>query len=162
MERNNLLQPIVIFIASAFFILGCSDKTIFDSSYEVDELAWDFNKTLSYNIPIEDSLQPYDLMLNLKYRKTYPYRNIYFFVDVEAPSKTNYRDTIECILETPLGYSLGKVADDEVELELMYRYNIHFPEIGLYNIRIQHAMRDTLLKGIKSVGVKLRKHIEEN
>ncbi len=158
--KNSLGKTYVILAVSVLLFSGCSNKTYFDSTTSVDESGWDFSNILSYDIPIQDTIEHYDLILSLEYQKNYPYRNIFFFVDVEAPSKATYRDTIECLLGTPSGYLLGEESGDAINQDLIYRQNIHFPQKGIYKIRVQHAMRDTLLHGFRSVGIKLLEHSE--
>ncbi len=160
--KSRLLGLFLIAGALAVSVSGCSKGVVLDSSHQIDEKAWNFNEVLTYDVPIQDSTERYNLLLNLRYKKNYPYRNIFFFVDVKSPSQIAYRDTIECILGTPSGYYLGDESDDEVELDLIYKQNIYFPEKGTYKIYIQHAMRDTVLKGFKELGIRLQKYTDNN
>ena len=143
------------------FLLSCSNSTLYKQDYTVDESGWDYKDTLEYQFDIHDTLQSYNLLINLKYRDTYAYSNLYFFVDVIDPQNQKYRDTIECIMATPQGRWLGKQSGDYIEHRFLYRYNVNFPKSGQYRIYLQQAMRDTLLKKISSVGIELQKFKEK-
>ncbi len=139
---------------------SCSNTTVYEQDFDVDETAWHYNDTLSFNFEIENPNQNYNLLINLKYLKTYKYRNIFFFVDVIAPENQIYRDTIECIMASPTGKWLGKSSGDYIQHQFMYRYNVNFPEKGTYRINIQQAMRDSLLPKISKLGLELQKFVE--
>lgn len=150
----------VILVILAVFFWSCSNKTFFKEAIEVDEKGWDLKKVLDFNFSIEDNKQDYTLILNLKHLESYSYNNIFFFVDVIDPNKKVQRDTIQCFLSMSTGKMLGDVSGDEVELQLIYRPKVNFPVKGAYQIKIQHAMRDTLLKKMSSIGIELREFEE--
>ena len=144
----------------AVFLFSCSSKTVFEKAVEVEEKGWHYKNILDYQFSIENSQQDFTLFLNLEYLKSYAYSNIIFFVDVIDPNEGVLRDTIECILSTPTGKMLGDVSGDEVDHQFVYRPRVNFPVKGEYQIKIQHAMRDTLLKKMNSVGIELREFEE--
>jgi len=150
----KIIVPIVLFIVILF--TACSPSAIYKEDFDVDENGWNYTDTLSYQFDILNEHENYNLLINLKYNKSYKYNNIFFFVDIEAPNLQNYRDTIECIMANPSGRWLGKISGDYVEHQFMYRYKVNFPEKGNYRVKIQQAMRDSLLKKIASVGIELR------
>ena len=135
---------------------ACSNPTVYKKTLKVDEKGWDFRDTLNYKFDIQSPNQNYNLLINLKYLNTYAYSNLYFFVDVVDPQKQKYRDTIECIMATPSGRWMGKASGDYIEHKFIYRYKVNFPKKGEYQIKLQHGMRDTLLKKISEVGIELQ------
>ncbi len=139
---------------------SCSNSTIYKQDIKVDEQGWDYKNQLIYDLEFDDTHQSYNLILNLKFLKSYSYNNILFFVDVVDPDKTTLRDTIECPMAWPSGKWMGESSGDYIEQQLLYRPNIHFPIQGTYQVKIQQAMRDTLLKKISSIGIELQE-VEE-
>lgn len=153
------MRYIILVILAASF-LSCSNKPFFKEAVEVEEKGWDLKEVLDFNFTIEDETQDYTLILNLKHLKSYAYNNVFFFVDVIDPNKKVLRDTIQCFLSSPTGKILGDVSGDHVALKLIYNPKVNFPVKGAYQIKIQHAMRDTLLKRINSVGIELKEFDE--
>ncbi|MBN2669681.1 MAG: gliding motility lipoprotein GldH [Bacteroidales bacterium] len=144
-----------IFAALVLIFWSCSDNSIFKTQRVIDKKGWQIADTIRFNLPIQDASKPYNLLLDLNYKRLYPYQNIFLFVDVESPDNKTYRDTIECILSTPNGHSLGKINGENVKQELVYRYNIKFDLQGTYKITLQQAMRDSVLPFFNSIGLKL-------
>ena len=138
--------------------LSCTKSAVYEKVYTVDEKAWDYKDTLVFGFDIHDVKESYNLIVDLKYKKTYSYSNLFFFVDIVDPKNTVKKDTIECFLALPNGKWLGKQSGDYVEQQLILRHNVSFPLEGHYNIVFRHAMRDTLLKKVAEVGLELHKY----
>lgn len=150
MKKKILLA---LFIASIFY--SCINSSIYKANIEVNQNGWNYHDHLKYEFNIEDIQNNYNLLINLNFLKTYKYNNLFFFVDVKDPENKTYRDTIECILAIPNGKWIGNISGDLVSQQLTYRYNVNFPIKGQYKIEIQHAMRDSLLRNVTSVGLEL-------
>ncbi len=159
-KKSKLSCLLLIGFFSA--LLGaCTRSAVYEKSVSIHSEGWHFDSVAQFDVPIEDSLTKYNLILDLSYKNAYPYRNIFFFVDVTDPHHQTFRDTIDCFLSSPKGYSFGKKKGENIEQQLMYRYNSFFPNKGTYTFKFQHAMRDTLLKGFNSLGLKLVEFSEE-
>lgn len=139
---------------------SCSNNAVYKQDFDVNEDGWDYKDSLIFNFDNENPNQNYNLLLNLKYSKTYSYNNIFFFVDIIDSENQVNRDTIECFMANPQGKWLGKSAGDFIEHQFMYRYNVYLPVKGEYQIIIQQAMRDTLLRKVSSVGIELQEFKE--
>jgi len=150
-------------VLSLFFVLllfSCSDSTVYEKTYMLNDSGWDYKDKLEFKFNVKDSKQNYNLLINLKYKKTYPYSNLYFFVDIIDPLKKLKKDTIEYFMATSSGKWLGESSGEYINQQSAYRYNINFPEAGEYTIVLQHAMRDSLLKKISEVGMELQESQE--
>ena len=53
------------------------------------------------------------------------------------------------------GKWLGRGAGDIRELTIPFKSNVYFPEKGEYHFRVIQGMRDTILKGVYDVGMKI-------
>ena len=146
-------------LLSVLLFFSCSNKTVFEQKFLVEEDGWNLQDSLKYQFDTDDVKQNYNLLINLKYKKTYSYSNIFFFVDVIDPEKETLRDTIECVMAMPSGKWLGRNSGDYIEQQLVYRYKVNFPKEGQYQIILQHAMRDSLLKKVSSVGLELQEFV---
>ena len=138
-------------------LYSCSDDSIYKQSFPINEKAWNYHDTLSFNLDIQQNKQAYNLIINLEHKDTYKYKNIFFFVDIIGPTKT-YRDTIECIMANTKGRWLASNNGDKFTHHFMYRHNTVFPEKGHYTIVLEQAMRDTSLQAITAIGLELIKY----
>ena len=154
------MRYLLIFLASAI-LWSCSNSTVYEKTYTVDEKAWNYNDTLLFEFDIEDVNEKYNLIVDLKYKNTYSYSNLFFFIDIKDPENNEKKDTIECFLALPNGKWLGKESGDYIKQQLFLRHNVSFPTKGRYSIVLRHAMRDTLLKKVSEVGLELHKYSEK-
>ena len=154
------MKYLLIFLAS-IILWSCSEPAVYEKTYSVDENAWNYNDTLLFEFDINNINEKYNLIVDLKYKNTYSYSNLFFFVDIKDPENIIKKDTIECFLALPNGKWLGKESGDYIEQQLLLKYNVNFPKKGHYSIMFKHAMRDTLLKKVSKVGLELHKYSEK-
>ena len=67
------------------------------------------------------------------------------------------QDTLEYNLADEYGKWLGTGSGAIKELQVSYKQAIHFPDSGVYQVRIRQGMRDSVLTGINNVGVRVEK-----
>lgn len=108
-----------------------------------------------YSCPVEDTISLYNIELSLRTSTDYPYRNIYLFVITTFPSGTAVTDTLHAMVTDEKGKWRGKGTGDVRELTIPFKSNVFFPETGDYHFRVLHGMRDTVLKGVYDLGMKI-------
>ena len=141
-------------------LLSCTDSVVYEDKFSVNENAWNYKDSLVFGFDVDDVNQSYNLLVDLKFKNTYPYSNLFFFVDITDPRNVLKRDTIECFLALSNGKWIGEESGGYVEQKLILKYNVNFPQKGHYGIVFKHAMRDTLLKKVSEVGLELHKYSE--
>ena len=147
-----------IFIAGAllaFITLSCDSGTLYSDNYRLEDKQWSMYDPARYTCTIEDTVSTYNIDLTVRTSTDYPYRNMYLFVVTSFPSGTSVTDTLHVRITDEKGKWLGKGAGDLRELTLPYKSNVWFPEQGEYHFRVIHGMRDTVLKGVYDMGMKI-------
>ena len=156
----NLKHKYILFVALMF---SCDNNIVFSEFQPVQDKIWDKQTEFVFRFEIKDVSIPYNISLQLRNSRLYPYQNLYvIFEDSRLHGNDrdgedsrlfeNDRDTIEC----KLADSTGKWTGNGITLFqnlFMVRTNYHFPDTGAYTISIRHAMVDDYLKGIEDVGV---------
>jgi gliding motility-associated lipoprotein GldH len=160
-EKTILFERLGVIFMFLLVFSACSNPSVYKQDFQIDAAGLHMDDTLRFELPISNIKEHYNLILNLEYSKNYPYQNLFYFVDIKDPLGENYRDTIECVLASSSGRWLGEMSGDFVKQSLIYRLNINFPNQGLYYINVQHAMRDSVLSKIKSIGLELKVFEEE-
>jgi gliding motility-associated lipoprotein GldH len=148
-KANILLLVSVLF--SVFY--SCNSDLHYRESKDIPDSEWNKNNILSYKFSISDTLQPYNVYLNVRNTSKYQFRNLYLFVETTSPSGQSVKDTFECILADEKGRWYGKGWGDIYENKILYKKFIRFPRSGTYSIEIQQAMRKANLKHITDLGV---------
>jgi len=172
--RHSISRFCVSILLVAMF-LSCDKNIVFSEFQPVQDKIWDKQAEFVFRFEIKDASIPYNISLQLRNSRLYPYQNLYvIFEDSrlrgndgdgedsslrgndrdggDSSLRGNDRDTIECILAD----STGKWTGNGITLfqnVFMLKTNYHFPDTGTYTISIRHAMVDESLKGIEDVGI---------
>lgn len=155
MRRNRLTTTLAL-VAAALLMAACDSHVLYHETMHVDEEGWNMDEKLVYNLETEDTVSTYVCFLDIRNRNDYPFSNIYFFVKTIYPNGEVAVDTnIEFTLADPDGRWRGKNNGRYVDGRYPLCY-FHFPDAGKYQFVIQHAMRDTVLRGVKDVAM----HVE--
>ncbi|MCB2206895.1 MAG: gliding motility lipoprotein GldH [Bacteroidetes bacterium] len=145
-----------------FFILGvsiilhsCNLNGIYNESITIDEKGWYKNDLARFEVAIDDTLQSYDFYINIRNTTEYRYSNLYIFLNTRFPNNNISRDTIEFVLADIEGRWLGKGWGAVKENSILLSRNMRFPLKGIYEFKIQQAMRVDTLDGISDVGIQI-------
>lgn len=114
--------------------------------------AWYKRDTVDFAFENKDTTQAKNLYLVVHNNDAYPFRNLYLFVALHAPSGRIVSDTSEYRMADTRGNWLGSGIGAEKESVLAYRLNRVFDEIGSYRLTITQGMRCDSLPGITRVG----------
>lgn len=147
---------ILLFILSGFLV-SCDQSRFFEENKKIPNSSWETENKLVFMVPVNDTLNGYDFFINLRQASSYPYSNIYFFVDTWFPNGKTARDTVECILSDPQGNWLGKGLGDIKENRILFKRGVRFPLKGNYVFMFQQAMRVDKLPSVLDVGLRIEK-----
>lgn len=123
---------------------------------------WEKEEVIRFELPELDTVQSYNVYLNLRNNHHYPYSNIYLIVNLEYPNGKQIVDTLQYRMAYPNGDWMGEGIGSIKENLLWYKENFQFSEKGKYTLSIEQAVRkngevdgDTILKGITDVGYRI-------
>ncbi len=144
----------VIFI---FTTAACNADLVFEKNQNIPGDAWSRHFIPVFELEVADTLNPHDLMINLRNTGQYPKSNLFLFISATSPTGAFTRDTLELVLAGPSGRWNGKGFGNVWQNRFFYRQNVRFPEKGKYVFRIEQAMRIDELPGILDVGLRVEK-----
>jgi len=152
------------FLTLLFLLIGivsCDDTRVFDEYKTVSD-SWEKDEKISFTLPELDSLQGYNLFINVRNTNDYKFSNLFLISEMEFPNGKIVTDTLEYEMAKPNGEWLGVGFTDLKESKLWYKENVNFAEKGVYKVVLQHAMRkngETLginsLEGITDIGFRI-------
>lgn len=156
---NKLVAVGVLSMVTLF--VSCDEKQFFDE-YQSTNGDWNKSDIKKFTFEQKDTLKTYDLFVNLRNNSNYPYSNLFLIVKMISPDGAAVVDTLQYQMANPDGSLLGNGFTDIKENKLFYRDNFKFNDVGVYNIEIEHAVRqngkvkgDSLLQGISEVGFRI-------
>lgn len=155
----NLFVSIISFSFVLILLSSCNSNVMFDKSQQVSHSSWDMKDKKSFVVKVKDTdkLYSYRFAINLRNTTDYKYNNIFFFITTIYPDGSiTKKDTVECELTYPDGTFKGKGNSDIKDNRFWFAQNVKFNQAGEYVFKIEQATKDTILEGIKDVGL----HIE--
>ena len=144
----------LIVLLLVILAVGCQGP-YFESYEKIDPSGWHQDSIAKFNFEINDSLQAYNLFIDVRNQGAYEYSNLWLFIDIMAPDSSAMRDTVQITLAQPDGAWIGKGTSGIFDLQYVYRQNVLFPITGTYSMNIEQAMRDEKLIGIHNIGIKI-------
>ena len=149
--------PFHITLISFLLFLSCSGKVVYTDSRSMDNETWKLMDIATFKVPIKDTINSNNVIFTVRNGSSFPFRNIYLFVNTTSPDGKAITDTLQYNLADEKGRWYGKGFGDIHELNLPYKSNVYFPAKGVYEFKIQHGMRVVDLKGIYDFGLKIEK-----
>ena len=144
-------------------LAACDSGQVYDEYRSIDG-GWDKNDIVEFKIIPPDTVNPYNLFINLRNTSDYKYSNLFLIVEMNHPNGKVKKDTLEYKMTNPDGSFLGSGFTDIKENKLWYKEDEVFSESGEYSIRIGQAMRETgqvngveILEGIIDVGFRIER-----
>lgn len=112
-----------------------------------------------FDYNIEDPASRYDVYIHVRHRNDYPYQNMWVFMESGAADSAAIaqKDTIEFYLADDFGKWLGTGAGALKEMTVLYRQNVLYPDSGSYTLQLKQGMRDSLLRGVSEVGLRVER-----
>lgn len=157
----------VAIIFSCLLLASCDSNRVFDV-YKSIPNQWHKDSLVSFKVNPPDSINPYNLFVNLRNNDDYKYNNLYLIVEMNFPHGKTIKDTLQYRMAKPNGELLGTGFTDVKENKLWYKEGVVFNESGEYTINIQHAMRENgkvngvvNLEGITEVGFRIENPLEQ-
>lgn len=160
-KRINALFVAVIF---CFIFYSCDSIAVYDEYSSVPN-QWHKDSLARFNFKAPDTINHYNLYINLRNTNDYQFNNLFLIVELNYPNGKAIKDTLEYKMAAPNGKLLGSGFSDIKENKLWYRgYKapFKFNENGEYLVNIQHAMRKNgevngidNLEGITDIGFRV-------
>lgn len=132
---------------------SCNSNAVYDSYVSIPKDGWSKDSVARFDIAIDNIEPSYNIQVKVRNTNSYPNANLWLFIDAKSPSGIYERDTVECFLADPKGKWYGSGLGSLHHLNLSYKRNIKFTEVGIYTFHIAHGMRKETLKGITDIGV---------
>ncbi|WP_445710366.1 gliding motility lipoprotein GldH [Flavobacterium sp.] len=156
-------NKIILFLIMSVFFTSCDEKRVFDEYKEMGGV-WKKEDVKRFVFKQEDTINPYNLFLNIRNTNEYPFRNLFVIVNLKQPDNLVKVDTLEYLMTNPDGSLLGEGFSDVKESKLWYQEKFVFKQKGEYVLEVQQALRETgsvsgveELKGVTDIGFRIEK-----
>tara|TARA_Y100000385_G_scaffold213252_1_gene221640 strand:+ start:1423 stop:1920 length:498 start_codon:yes stop_codon:yes gene_type:complete len=134
---------IIRIFVCASLVFSCQQNNQF-SSYSSILNGWDNKELVTYKFVAPDTINPYNLYVNLRTTNDYSFSNLFLVVELNYPNGKVTKDTLEYKMAKPTGELLGSGFSSVKEHKLWFKgfdKTFVFSENGPYRVHIQQAMR---------------------
>ncbi|MDK2770866.1 MAG: gliding motility lipoprotein GldH [Flavobacterium sp.] len=159
--KNNSYLWLLVILGT--ILISCDNNQVFDQYHKLDG-SWSKNDTIRFDFEQTDTINPYNLFLNVRNNKDFPFNNLFVIVSLKNPKNEIKIDTLEYQMAFPDGKLMGEGFSDVKESKLWYQENFTFKKSGKYQIEIVHALRETgsitgmdKVEGVTEVGFRIEK-----
>jgi gliding motility-associated lipoprotein GldH len=146
---------IIIFLVTV--ATGCSRNTLYTDVTGIPSEEWSLDNVVEFKPEMTDTSSICNISFSIRTGASFPFRNIWLFINTVSPSGKSITDTLQYFLADEKGKWYGHGFGDIHELELPFRTGIYFPEKGTYTFKIRHGMRVETLKGVYDLGLRIEK-----
>lgn len=155
---KTFIKNIILIFTLAGLFTACDSNRVFDKYYQIPVAGWHKDSIINFNIPVEDSIQNHNLYIQLRNETSYPFSNIWLFIDIIYPDGNAVMDTFEVVLAEPSGKWLGEGFGGIKTIKAIYKRDVQFIVPGNFTVSIRHGMREEILQGIHDVGFRVEKN----
>ena len=149
-------------IAIFSLLISCSDENIIFNGYsDIENAQFSFKDTIVFQTSISDTINPHNIFLQLRVSTDYKWSNMFIFSEIYFPNNKARTDTFEIFLMDKKGNWNGDKSGIVANFNHLLYKNIKFPVKGDYKFKLIQAMRDTILKDVISLGLKITKPIKK-
>ncbi|MDC7135854.1 gliding motility lipoprotein GldH [Bacteroides zhangwenhongii] len=153
---KSLFRNSLFCLFTACLTAACNENTVYHSYQSLPDNGWGKSDTLSFFVPITDSLPPtLRLFAEVRNRTDYPYQDLHLFISQNLQDSTVWRtDTIAIHLTDSTGRWFGKGWGSVYQSETFIR-SVRPLHPGNYTFKVVSGMKDDVLQGINDVGIRI-------
>lgn len=159
LNQTRMITPskLVLFFLSLTLLTGCNRNRIFSDYKTFPDAEWSANNKAVFEMEITDTQNLNNVYLKVRHGDTYPYRNLFLFVNTIYPDGKEIRDTMEVLLSNQKGEWLGSGAGDIFDYKVPIKRNVRFALAGKYKFTFEQAMRVEPLPMIMDFGFEVER-----
>ncbi len=138
--------------------LACERGTAYHSFRRVPEKGWAADDTLSFDIPVCDSLPGYVLYAEVRHSVRYPFRELYLALEWTYGSAAGDSSVHQRIVRYPLAGERGQWLGSgwgSLRVSAFPVEKLRFPRTGVLRCKVYHLMNASPLRGVEDVGLRL-------
>jgi gliding motility-associated lipoprotein GldH len=140
---------------SIFTLLSCGPNYIFDETLKIADEGWAYEDTLNFEVEITDTLEIYNLYLDIEHATDYLKQNIYILIYTQFPSGERIKERVAINLADKTGQWYGDCNAEKCDLRVNIQEGAFFNLVGKHVFTIEQFMRINPLQGIKNITLRI-------
>jgi gliding motility-associated lipoprotein GldH len=146
----------LFFFVVVLLLFSCSEEgKIADQMVEIPQAKWSYDQIPDFAFTVNNANKYHDFFLKLRIQKSYPYENLYLLSHIKTPGGKIIDQKINFTLADSEGKPLGRISGDYISYELPM-FTKKMEGNGQYFIALEQNLRDSVVVGVESIGVKIK------
>jgi len=129
---------------------------VLNETHELPDNHWSYEDSIRFDFTIADTLQLYDLVLELKHSTDYAYQNLYTKIHTHFPDGQRLSKPVSLELANAAGQWQGNCNDEICTTPIPIQTGAYFNQSGDYTIVVEQFMRENPVNGVQSLTLKVR------
>lgn len=151
------MKYLIVAFVLTVSLISCGPKVIYDHKENVIS-PWDYDKPITFDYRIEDTIMAYDLQLVVYHSSDFTFENLYINATTIFPDgkKTTYPVSLQ--LAHPNGEWIGDCSGDKCKIKIEISSGAYYKLAGNYKLVIDQYARKKELNGIYAFEMKIIEH----
>lgn len=150
------MKQLFLFTISLLFLFSCNTDYYFNQSYTLGNEGWAYEDTLQFEVDIPDTLETYNLYLEIDHSTYYGFQNLYTKIYTQFPSGKRLEEMVSFELADKTGRWLGNCSSIDCKLLIPIQTGAYFNEKGVHRFVLEQFMRESPLPGLQSIAFKVQ------
>lgn len=162
-RRASMRKSMFLILIVAVAMISCNGS-VFEVNKDIGSDGWHMDSVYVFKTDSLTNLpQAIEFGFNLRNTIDYKYRNLNCYLTVKLPNGRVLKDTINHNLLSPEGYWLDHVkgGNSIKESSIVFTNRLNNPDPGVYEISIQHGMRENYLEDVISVSGYIKEFVNQ-
>lgn len=151
------MYRIFTFFTLLLFLLSCGQSVIFEEEMNPGN-PWKYENAVNFEYEVEDTSVPYDVVLQIGYRDTFAYENLYVKAITRFPNGDSTAYPLSLQLAGDIGDWQGDCSSGLCKTSIMLSEGAYFRSRGKYTLKLEQFSRQASLPGIESLRLKVMKN----
>lgn len=148
------LFPVVVI--SSILIFSSCDGDYYSYRKEIPDGNWPYGLILDFPFEINDTSHQFDLLIDVEHAVSFANSNLYVKIGTWFPNGEAKNDIVSFNLANRFGIWEGRCGSDHCVAEILLQKSVSFKDIGIYRIDLEQYSREEVVRGIKSLTLRLK------
>lgn len=146
------------YLLISIFLSSCDKTAVLEQNQVIIDHKWDYTDAKTFTAEITDTVQHYNIYVNLRHSFEFEWRNAWVKIETTFPDGRQFERRVNLVLSEPDGVWHGDCLGDNCDVQVLIQENAFFPLTGKYTFKISQDMRVNPLTAVKSIGMRIEKY----
>lgn len=141
----------LILFACFIMLSSCGPDYLFQKKYDFGSSGWAYTDTLTFQVPVKDTMGIYNLFLDVNHTDDYAYQNLYIRIHTTFPDQQKLTERLSVDLAAKNGVWNGACSGKNCQLRVNIQQGAFFNQSGDHTFMIEQFMRQDTLNGVTGI-----------